>query len=415
MDSIRKIIERAVTENADKNIVFEDDGFLFGLFDEYKDKHRKSARRRFTSKILNFLLIFCSTVTGIVILVNICIFLIHDVLLFQNKALMNGEGAFVPMQSCNRENVLFLFTSSDLWANTGIQVHKGDRIKISASGSFNSSISKLREAAEKNFKLRYPWVSTWKNEMNEQGQGVENCIYTGEGAYFGSVLYQIESDVNTSPDNLCRKNNPYIHQLNQKDGEVFKEVGRNGTIYFAVNDIYLRDDVIDSILEKDRRYLKAQGIVGDTITKAQWEIHKDSLQLYRKVEKDAGNYVVSGQKLKDRIAKDRKLWFYDNAGDILICMEVEHQLEAGSDAYWFRTLESKFTEVLDTYRNGEHGNILSLFGGLLWAFVEAVALSLWHLKKFILGCLFFFFVVNLLYIVYRFRHPLRRKGIRKFF
>lgn len=415
MDSIRKIIERAVTENADKNIVFEDDGFLFGLFDEPKDKRRKSVRGRLTSKILNFLLIFCSTVAGVVILVNICIFLIHDVLLFQNKALMNGEGAFVPMQSCNRENVLFLFTSSDLWANTGIQVHKGDRIKISASGSFNSSISKLREAAEKNFRLRYPWVSTWKNKMNGQGQRVENCIFTGEGAYFGSVLYQIESDVNTSPDILCRESNPYIHQLSREDGEVFEEVERNGTLYFAVNDIYLRDDVIDSILKKDRRYLDRHGILGDTITKTQWEVHKDSLQLYRRVERDSDRYVVSGQRLKELVAEDRKLWFYDNIGDILICMEVEHQLETESDAYWFRTVESKFTEVLDAYRNGEHGNVLSLFVGLLWAFVEAIALSLWHLKNFILGCLFFFFVVNIFYIVYRFRHPLRRKGIRKFF
>lgn len=51
-----------------------------------------------------------------------------------------------------KEVSYFLFNTAELWANSGIQVQKGDVISIHSSGSAHTAIHHLYESADKNFK-----------------------------------------------------------------------------------------------------------------------------------------------------------------------------------------------------------------------------------------------------------------------
>ena len=86
------------------------------------------------------------------------IFFIKDVILYETEFTTNEQGAIVPKKPLGGEYVLYLFNTSDIWANPGIQVNKNDRIRISISGGFNSSVEEALDAAIENTKVKYDWV-----------------------------------------------------------------------------------------------------------------------------------------------------------------------------------------------------------------------------------------------------------------
>lgn len=76
----------------------------------------------------------------LIFLVSLAIFLIHDVVLYRNDIAVSRTGALMPRKACQCEQALYLFNTSQLWADTGITLNEGDRVKISVSGAFHSSL-----------------------------------------------------------------------------------------------------------------------------------------------------------------------------------------------------------------------------------------------------------------------------------
>ena len=71
----------------------------------------------------------------------------------------NLEGASI-MHNEDKEVSYWLFNTADLWANSGIEVQKGDELSIYASGASYTAIHHLTEASRGNYKPDDEWVDT---------------------------------------------------------------------------------------------------------------------------------------------------------------------------------------------------------------------------------------------------------------
>lgn len=80
---------------------------------------------------------------SLIFLISLALFLIHDVVLYRNDIAVSRTGALMPRKACQCEQALYLFNTSQLWADTGITLREGDRVKISVSGAFHSSLPQL--------------------------------------------------------------------------------------------------------------------------------------------------------------------------------------------------------------------------------------------------------------------------------
>lgn len=426
MDSLYDLLKKIIRNRWHSKVTINNDGFLFGLFDGPGHNWGKLVKR-----VLNLLLLVCCALSCLVILVNSLVFYIHDVLLFENKAFMNQQGAFVPTQSCSREYALFMFTSSDLWANTGVQVQRGDRIKIMGSGGFNSSIAGLSNRADINLKIEYPWISVFpekkKNrELKEAETGerlgeqrfqeISQCIYKDTAkAYFGSILYQIQN----SESSCLRANSDDIYQLDPDPDKQsrFVEVLQDGTLFFAVNDMYLDNTTIAGISRenvrklkdlKENYYLPETAFKGDTaLVDSIFKQHESSFRLFYPCQSIPGYTLVSGNLFSKLSSEHRTAWYDDNAGEILICMEIEHHTE-NSDVSWFRKCENNYNSIMDTYSN-EYTRIgVVIFHLITWAGSAFVCFS-----KLISTFIVLFLLINVVYVYRQIKNFIKQCRLRK--
>ena len=202
----------------------------------------------------------------LIFLVSLAIFLIHDVVLYRNDIAVSRTGALMPRKACQCEQALYLFNTSQLWADTGITLNEGDRVKISVSGAFHSSLPQLVRAARENRRPPYAWLDASAADeqrfvdtdslREEPGGGAgtgrqpsvvagsEECIVPE--ARFGAILYQIVPDAEPcSSDHTAAGFAERVQVLSPDQGREFRPVTRSGTLYLAVNDIYLNDSIIE--------------------------------------------------------------------------------------------------------------------------------------------------------------------------
>lgn len=309
---------------------------------------------------VNFVVFVSIVVFYIMMIITILIFFIKSVLLFTPDGGINSQGAIVIPQDCGQEHYIYLFNSATCWANTGIKVLEGDEIELSASGSFFGKIAQMDSCANNNSKPQYPRtiISYYKksyadeNEEDTITQPIRQLLMynTGE-TRFGSLLMLIkEDDENFLYDSKDDDGGRFIQIDFKGESEPpHISVKKSGVIYFAVNDIYLSDRVLQTI-KKDpdlQRYLSV-----DSICYA-----------------DGNNrHQVRTSSLPDSLfAKiDRFMWFEDNVGEILLNITVARDIlpassfEQASLAKAYRWIEKKYVS------KSSHFFTYFLLGIMLW-------------------------------------------------
>ena len=154
---MNSILQHLFTGLADSGksafVQLEDDSLIEGI------THHDTPPRKLLGRIpyqvpmqkgLRLLLVLAALVVGITFILHYSFVLIKDSLLFQGEINVNEKGALLPTKSFEREYGIFLFNTSELWADTGIRVEKGDLLRISASGAFHSSVGDLYAYAKDN-------------------------------------------------------------------------------------------------------------------------------------------------------------------------------------------------------------------------------------------------------------------------
>lgn len=206
----------------------------------------------------NFIIFIAVITLYIVAVITMLIFFFSNILLFNPNSGSNEKGAISIPQPCGEEHYLYLFNTATYWANTGIKVLEGDEVTITASGSFYSNIADMEESAKDNKKMLYQRVFASKSNGNDSTPNAtkELCMYYYDkkgrkdslNAHFGSLLVQIKDDYKR-PDFTSADG--HIFQLDTIRNGVAPHfvVESPGVLNFAVNDIYLSEQVLKKLIE----------------------------------------------------------------------------------------------------------------------------------------------------------------------
>jgi hypothetical protein len=339
---IREIIKRSIVDEG-RGTIEIDDGHFFSDLINNRDE---LSQRRLTA----FLLLLVVMVACVVAIIASLMFFVNDVLLYSNTPTVNQGGSTVLGRSCERESMLFLFNSADMWADTGISLRKGDRFRISYSGGFNSDVDALTDAAQNNQKPKHGLTTFARPDRGQNGKN--RTLYTGDDSYFGSLIYSIAGE-----DGVGKKDR--IFQITQEKESMLKQIsGKNrakkgGRLYLSVNDIYLTDEIIGLYKKDNCDILKLNKIKFDTLK------NKDSLILRSqfntlKCKDSIELYLMKGDSIwlhdttfEEHFKQNRDAFFNDNIGEVLVLVEIDRKVPFFGRISWYRWTESHFNNIWD--------------------------------------------------------------------
>lgn len=112
------------------------------------------------------------------------------------KSINSNEYGATFIKDEDNEIIYWLFNTADLWANSGIEVKEGDVISVHTSGAFNPAIHHLVDDANKNNKLRDPWVLSGGKGRLEYGQlynqeAARDKFRIAQNVPFSTILMQV--------------------------------------------------------------------------------------------------------------------------------------------------------------------------------------------------------------------------------
>lgn len=183
---------------------------------------------------LNAVLLLTAIVFFICALSSLFVLFTHEVLFYDNKNEINTQGAVEIKMSCEREHYFFLLNCATRWANSGIEVMKGDEVQITISGGFHDDLRGLVLAARQNTIPMYRW-----NFDNELLPATPLCIYHGKDAKFSSLLYQIQPETKIRDKEALSLQTENIRQYNKEQSTFVAE--ESGYLLFCVNDQFCTD------------------------------------------------------------------------------------------------------------------------------------------------------------------------------
>lgn len=176
----------------------------------------------------------------------------------------NPYGATI-IKNEDKEVIYWLFNTAELWANSGIEVKKNDRITIRASGAANTAIHYLVDGASDDFQPKFSWVGTEGIERNTGHSAFRGKFRLVPDAPFGKLLMQIIPVSKQKDSGKWIKESTYIDGTDEKGEQnhiftIGKErielvIPCDGVLHFAVNDVVMSDkNIKDMYLESLRLF-----------------------------------------------------------------------------------------------------------------------------------------------------------------
>lgn len=289
------------------------------------------------SSVINTIVAATLIIMSIIALVFTLNFLIREVVLPTNNVRVNNYGVISMDQGCMETHNVFLLNAASYWTNTGIQINKGDKVYVCASGSMYSDVVDMKAAAKENKKLKYNRSCFYPDTIgySKDVKGVNYCIYgrnkdldwpkDGNKEHvprFGSILYQIcgnteeplaFNDPNRLKIKKCLWNKeliPEVHQINFAEKKYCFDAEKSGTLYLTFNDILLDRATVSRIVSSEN----------------------DSSEMYKQLVKKlpenlknpTKNDIISS--LTDCVDLDPTIWFKDNLGEALVSVRIEKNI-----------------------------------------------------------------------------------------
>ena len=375
-ESIKNSIDEAIASGK-KHIKLRGGNFWVDLIESVDKQPRQGSMTR--------IMLFCICIIFVAIcVVSIIVggvFLVKDILLYNRPPVITESGSIVPQRSCNREQVIFFFNTAECWSNTGVYLHKGDKIRISQSGGFHSDLKGVIHSATANEMLKYPYYDSRMTANNydvTNDPSLQYTLYNNQhsDARFGSVLWQINNE------NNVRRNptNAKIHQLDHSnDSKHYIDIDATGEIFFTVNDIYLTPDIIAQYCTQL-----------DTWHEELARMANDDERLNFLKERDLLYYIDENENLvwqSDAVMQYfnnshmRDIWFKDNIGSIMICIEIVRNAENMAwYAQWYREVENSIFDDINRHSHRFMQFLSALWnsmGAMLILFLQIILLCVW--------------------------------------
>ena len=409
------IVSEIIRKGEPRDVVIEEDNLIKKLVNDDEPIKRLRIRNRELFNIpfqkgLRLLLIIATLVASAAFVLHYAFIYMKDVLMSKNELYVNSAGAFTPKKTIGREYGIYLFNTAELWANSGIRITKGDEVRISYSGAFHSSYSDLLDGARDNTPFpEIDWIgkevppdssnsSSIIIDTEKQSRKEQVCLYNKyfpldttlkrkyikellvhlrgkkdtiivdtrikdnrETAHLGDLLYEIVPEY-VSSDPIDHLENAHVWP--QNEGEIEFTAEETGYLRFAVNDIYFKNETAL------REYPKKV----------------DSLRHGKPFDPED---ILNKAQNKDF----RKIFYIDNVGQILVCVEIQHPLKHGffNPMTAYRHLEKVAYQNLER-KNRTWGILVSVLA-LLFVFLPWVTLifALWILIIFV--CIYIVFLI----------------------
>lgn len=213
-------------------------------------------------KVLN--LAVAIAITGSLLFCGITLIVLSIKRLYPYNDITTNAMGTTTLRSENKDVSYFLLSSSELWANSGIRVKKGETITIKSSGKKHSAIHHLVAHAKENHpELRDPWVGSEgfpedfdkRNERDKERARYRIFPKTNQDI----LLLQIVPDDGTPIDrpnglifdsnknefNRSENRNKFIVVGNRMNNI---HIDMDGILYFAINDIVLDEETITKMM-----------------------------------------------------------------------------------------------------------------------------------------------------------------------
>lgn len=199
-------------------------------------------------------------VLGLLFAIAIFLFLVIFVITISLKKIYsysdittNALGA-TTISSEKSEVSYWLYNTSQLWANSGITVSKGDVITVRSSGKFMTAIHHLYDDSKGNKKPKDAWVGSEGEKDNPDPTSstyLRRQFRMFPNLPTGALVMQVVGDVPFDSQNDVnedsQKKNFYF--IGKERENIYIE--NSGTLYFSLNDIVLNERVIREMLQKE--------------------------------------------------------------------------------------------------------------------------------------------------------------------
>lgn len=265
----------------------------------------------------------------------------------------NPYGATI-IKNEDKEVIYWLFNTAELWANSGIEVKKNDRITIRASGAANTAIHHLVDGASDDFQPGFSWVGTEGLERNTGHSAFRGKFRLVPDAPFGKLLMQIIPVSKQKNSGKWIKESTYIDGTDEKgvQNHIFtigKErielvVPCDGVLHFAVNDVVMSDKNIKDMYLKSLQLFKES--INDNNGKNELQLYIDSFDKILKNNKKDKN-KKDKETLKDIIIED------DNVGKFL--QKYEGGILSKKEAEKNKEIYIKRKNLIDNLKNLGYG------------------------------------------------------------
>ncbi|MBQ4389397.1 MAG: hypothetical protein II824_05440 [Bacteroidales bacterium] len=185
-------------------------------------------------KGLRLLMILAALVVAVTFVLHYSLVFFKDDLLSPGTIRSNDKGALQMSESFEREYGVFLFNTSDLWADTGIRIEKGDHIRLAASGAFHSSIGDLKRDAQENAAsdtAQIHWRGSRDRSKGKTQQDAKKEYLLNAAFSMGDILFCIAPDSSSPMEEKSQALTPTL-------SETGMDAPESGNLYVAVNDLY---------------------------------------------------------------------------------------------------------------------------------------------------------------------------------
>ena len=177
------------------------------------------------------------------------------------KVNTNAYGATI-IEDENKEVSYWLFNTAELWANSGIQVSRGDVLTIRSSGKMHTAVHHLVADVDSNVCLRDNWVGTECEDKISLRDRLRRVHRIAENKPENILLMQVldPKDANHSVD-FARSGEESILLGQGRTYLIGKErtemivAEKDGVLHFAVNDIVLTDHVVLAMCNAQTDYV----------------------------------------------------------------------------------------------------------------------------------------------------------------
>lgn len=236
----------------------------------------------------------------------------------------NAQAGTVIVKSGSKQNSIFMLSSSgtreqgEPWTETGVEVRKNDKIKITASGRVHTALNKLITISQTDKKIQPSWVGPNGSSTHQESDWDKIEARNGKkllpdegGAHYGYGM--LIAAIRDSQNKVKR------NEIEPIGSEREFTARKNGRLVFAVNDILLDEKAKDTYALPPDQYPEyyEDKLNNDPLFE---DLKKSNMPREEKIRSIYNDRMIVWKKIKEK--NNYMVWYDDNIGSFSVSIAV---------------------------------------------------------------------------------------------